>query len=697
MSLTQQQVAAAEAQQWAAARDNASHVRLVAGPGTGKTHAIQKKVLEILKSGARPENIYVISFTRATCAELKDRISKYCGSQGFGEQVEAIHLSTMHSLGLHILRKGNQLNNFPSEPTVLDDWEQTRVYDAEFSSSVLGCTPTRAKKIRQAYDAAWDTLAPEDIDERGITDGEKTFFTAFHSARTRLYSCVLPGEIIFRCVEALKLGALQESQLPNIDYLIVDEYQDLNKCDQKFIKLLCNRGAKLFVAGDDDQSIYTSLRHAHPAGIVHFEDSYPNFAAHDLTDCFRCAPAIVEPALRLIAVNPDRITKQLIPLYGAAAPPVNGILKVWSFTTAEEEAKSVALSCKRLIDAGMKGQESEIVILLSNRKVQLDILTRELSNLGLPFDAPVSKSSEEDVIRAVYCLLRISKSLREKSQNKADREKKLDYPAYRSLLCLLTGVGPTTAKELSNLCINNGANYHELFHREKNPHWLTGRPGAAVDRVRQIVRAIKDWDLSDVLQGRGEEIVTVLRDNIFVGSPSVEEYIVQWLEFSTAFLPEMELAEILEYLSSNSGSDQEIILKLVNERVGNDENGVSAPKQHKIRLLTMHGAKGLSGKVVFIPSASSGIMPSFRDINAVGLLIEKRRLFYVSLTRAKAACIISHATKYTGAPAQAIAQRSTVHLTRSEFLSDMQAVSVNRDEGLTEAEAQEIMGDVMNL
>lgn len=540
-------------------------------------------------------------------------------------------------------------------------------------------------------------MDPRDINERGITEAEKTFFNQFHSTRTRLYSCVLPGEIIYKCVEALEYGALQESQLPVIEHLIVDEYQDLNKCDQKFIKLLCNRGAKLFVAGDDDQSIYATLRHAHPAGIVHFEQSYPEYSSHELTDCFRCTPAIVDPALRLIAWNPDRINKQLIPLYGSAEPPVNGYLTVWSFNTSEDEARAIASSCKQLIEAGMEGQESEIVILISNRKVQLDLLSRELAHLGLPFDAPISKSTEDEAVRAVYCLLRIVKSLKEQEHDKPDREKKLDYPAYRSLLCLLSGVGANTAREISNLCISNSSNYFSLFHRPENPHWLTGRASTAVNKIKQIVNKMREWELTDSLHARGNDIVELLRDDVFSGAGAVEERVAVWSELASKFVPEIQLYELLEYLGAINESDKEVILRLVNERIGVDDSDTSSSRDRKIRLLTMHGAKGLSGKVVFIPSASEGIMPNFRAIDAVGLLIEQRRLFYVSLTRAKAACIISHATKYTGAPAQALIQKSSVRLTRSEFLNQMQVRSVNRDGGFSIEEVERIMEDINNL
>ena len=111
----------------------------------------------------------------------------------------------------------------------------------------------------------------------------------------------------------------------------------------------------------------------------------------------------------------------------------------------------------------------------------------------------------------------------------------------------------------------------------------------------------------------------------------------------------------------------------------------------------MHGAKGLSGKIVFIPSLEQGVLPSFKAINATGLLNEQRRLLYVSLTRAKAACILSHAVRHSGAQARLLQQQSHVTLTRSQFLNEMGFASVSRSGGLTAAERTAVMHDVANL
>jgi len=252
---------------------------------------------------------------------------------------------------------------------------------------------------------------PQHMNQAQITPAEVQGFNAFHAARTNLYSCVLPGEVIYKCVEALQQGALQANQLPQIDHLIVDEYQDLNACDQEFVRLLCANSTVLFVAGDDDQSIYMSLRHADPNGIVQFQTAYPASATHVLTDCFRCAPAILVHASRLIAYNLNRVAKNLTSLYGVALPPVQGQMLVWSFQTAREEAHALAQSCRELISAGMAGREDEILILISNRRVQLDILAQELGNLGLPYDPPrgATLTNEYETIRAIYSLLRIAR------------------------------------------------------------------------------------------------------------------------------------------------------------------------------------------------------------------------------------------------------------------------------------------------
>jgi len=162
--------AAAEAQQWNAAMDGTLRIRLAAGPGTGKSKTIEKRVVWALQQEANPRRIYVISFTRATSHELQRRISRFCELSGYADAATRVRVSTMHSLALTILRQAGLLNQFPTDhPLVLDNWEQEQIHDSEFAS-YAHYRPTRAREIRLAHDAAWQTIPDEPLD-RGCESG----------------------------------------------------------------------------------------------------------------------------------------------------------------------------------------------------------------------------------------------------------------------------------------------------------------------------------------------------------------------------------------------------------------------------------------------------------------------------------------------------------------------------------------------
>ena len=684
MAITPAQRAAAEQRQWAAAQDNSTQTRLVAGPGTGKSKTIEKRVAHVLNAGATPQHVYVISFTVASSKELRGRIAAFCAGQPCAAAAVAINVSTMHSLALRILRSANLLAVlYPHNPSVLDDWERRNIYDLELASA-LGQTPGRAAEIRLAHDAAWQTLNARFINQAAITPPEIQGFNAFHATRTNLYSCVLPGELVFRCVDAIRLGQIQRAQLPTIEHLIVDEFQDLNACDQEFVSQLSANGAVLFVAGDDDQSIY-SFRHADPSGIVDFNVRYPQSSTHVLDECFRCTPNVLASASAMIAVNPGRLPKNIVSLYQTAEPPVIGRTVVWSFPAEQDEAAAVAESCRELINAGMAGREDELIILISDTGLQLGNIGQALGNLGLPYDPPRGEAlTDDEAIRGVYCMLRIAKDLAAAQP---------DYIAHRALLGLLTGVGTTTAKGIADACVGHQQNFHDLFRLAAPPHWLTARQSRAVERVMAIANVTAGWQMTDTLVARTGDITQQLA-TVFTG-PQAQAKLGTWTALVATVPGGMTLDELLSFFGADTDADRRAILDAVNQRLG--AAPAAAPPPKRIRILTMHGAKGLSGKVVFIPSVEQGIMPSFRAIHATGLLIEHRRVFYVSVTRAMAACIISHSASHTGAAAFRLRQQPRVMLPRSQFLNEMGVPSTNRTHGLTPAEANQIVADIANL
>ena len=128
MAFTQQQIDAATAIQSAAAHDTSAQVRLVAGPGTGKSFSIGERVSWLINQGVNPNSIFAVSFTRAATDDLKAGILRYCSTVPAADQ---INVSTLHSLALSILAKGGKLTQYPTSPHVLDDWEQRNIFDEE--------------------------------------------------------------------------------------------------------------------------------------------------------------------------------------------------------------------------------------------------------------------------------------------------------------------------------------------------------------------------------------------------------------------------------------------------------------------------------------------------------------------------------------------------------------------------------------
>ena len=201
---------AVKAQQ-AAAHDPREQVRTIAGPGTGKSFTIEERVCWLLAQGASPRSIAAVSFTRASARDLERRIRDACESQGHDHA--EIRISTLHSLALRALKARGALNAYPVDPRVLDDWELRHIFDDEFGHSAGIGTVKRRAAIRVDFEAFWSTGSPgvpgsQKPPDPPITAQERAKFTAFHGPRTQLYACVLPGEIVQRCVQMMEAGLL---------------------------------------------------------------------------------------------------------------------------------------------------------------------------------------------------------------------------------------------------------------------------------------------------------------------------------------------------------------------------------------------------------------------------------------------------------------------------------------------------------
>lgn len=673
MPITPAQIAAAGAVQHAAAHDEAGQVRLVAGPGTGKSASIEERVCWLLAQGVDPEQVAVVSFTRASAADLRVRVHSYATQPGYGN-IGEVPVTTLHSLALRVLRIAGHLNAYPTPPLVLDDWETENIFDEEFGH-VHNHGRRRRRHIREEHEAYWSTgvWAPPNYlpPEPPISPAERATFDGFVSPRTQTYACVLPGQIIRLCVAEMEAGLLNAVDLLGLRHLIVDEFQDLNPNDLKFVDHIIQQGATVFVAGDDDQSLY-SFRHASPAGIQQFHVTYAGSAQHQLNDCFRCTPSVLAAAATLIAAHPGpgRIPKAPVSLYAASTPPVQGAMFRWRFQWARHEARAIAASCRDLIAAGMSPRE--IIILLSNQRDLMQPLLEEMTNAGVAVEHP----REEGFIdtktgRLVLALTRIVCN-----EN--------DYISHRAVLCLRRGVGIVRCVAVFDAVVGANQNFRDMFYDALPAGVFAGAALTAINHARTTCATIAAWEPEDTLAMRSEEIAQIVEAHYDAAQADA------WRAVTATLRPEMTIQELRDYLWAESDLQQAAVLEGVLQRIGEEvpEAGVLPPR---VRIMTMHSAKGLSARVVFIPGLEDEILPGPWRQPYAGLVLEAARLLYVSITRARAACIVSFADRRT------INGKPQTH-TRSRFAPNLGgAWTAGPAGGLSAAEVGQIITDCGNM
>ena len=503
-----------------------------------------------------------------------------------------------------------------------------------------------------------------------ITAIERDTFAAFHGPRAQTYCCVLPGELVRRCAETTAAGLLDPAGLLGIRHIVVDEYQDLNQSDIDFIEALISRGVVAFVAGDDDQSIY-SFRYAAPTGIQLFPNWHPGTGNHVLAECFRCASEIVRAGNQLIGhfAMPARIPKQLVSMHAGANPPEAGIVHRWQFQRDWDETQAIADSCRDLIASGMPA--SELLVLVSNKRVQIPSLVQALTNANVPFDAPRAESFlDEDAGRFVLAALRII----------CDSD---DYVAHRVLLGSLPQVGAGTCNSVADSVLNAALRYRDIFYIPLPPQFLRGIALRAVNRARAICAQLAGWLEADTLAQRNGDLLAVLTQTF--GAEAAD----QWGAFSAQMPPDTTMEELRDYVWADNDEQQAKILERVYMRL-NLQMPPNGFLPQRVRIMTMHGAKGLSATVVFIPGLEESILPgNFRQPYA-GLVLEAARLLYVSITRARGVCVLSYARErfMYGRPFQQVP---------SHFLAHTGGAFNARQNGLSADEIQCVIACRANL
>lgn len=272
------------------AADSRSPLHVLAGPGTGKTYALMRRIARLLETGTAPEKILAVTFTRTAARDLKEQL------EGLGiSGTDRVRASTLHSLCYSILQHQVAFKATGRVPRPLLSYEQAQLVN-DLADQFGG--KTHVKELLEAYEAAWARLQCDPVGPP-LGPADQAFEAALKDWLI-YHRSILIGELVPLTLTYLRQNPVLNI-LPEFAHVLVDEYQDLNRADQELVVEFA-RPATIIVSGDDNQSIY-SFRYANPEGIRTFPDECPGTTRYIIEECRRCPSNIVQMSNALIRHN----------------------------------------------------------------------------------------------------------------------------------------------------------------------------------------------------------------------------------------------------------------------------------------------------------------------------------------------------------------------------------------------------------
>lgn len=266
-----------------------ANVATVAGPGTGKTRTLLHKALQLLEEEiARPDDMRIVNFTNAGVFDLRRKMVADAEYASLDPRMA----TTFHSLALRILLSANA-PTVPSPLVVLDDWEERTFVDQLAKMQLNLDNVRRARRMREDYNSRW-CIASESVDE-WLGDGSRRQYEAVYNLAKDLLAFTTRGELTFLWWRFLRSqpGSSHRDLEFQWSHLLVDEYQDLNECEQDILELLARSGVSVFAVGDPNQSIYETMRHAHPDLCWSFAERVSPGELFVLDQSYRCPSAVL--------------------------------------------------------------------------------------------------------------------------------------------------------------------------------------------------------------------------------------------------------------------------------------------------------------------------------------------------------------------------------------------------------------------
>ena len=587
-------------------------VLILAGAGSGKTRVLTHRIAYLMdEKGVNPWNILAITFTNKAAQEMRERVDKLVG---FGS--ESIWVSTFHSACVRILRRHIDNLGYDTNFTIYDtDDQKSLMKDVCRKMNIDTKIYKERSLLAQISHAKDELLTPDDMEMKAAGDyNMKKVASVYreYQAALRKNNALDFDDLIVKTVELFeKCGAVLEYYQERFKYIMVDEYQDTNTAQFKFISLLAQRYQNLCVVGDDDQSIY-KFRGANIGNILGFEHVFPDARVIRLEQNYRSTKNILNAANQVIANNTERKAKTLW-----TENEEGSKVHFRQFLNAYEEAEYVAWEIGKLKRNGLGNYRDCAILYRTNAQSRIFEEKFIAANIPYKLVGGVNFYARKE-IKDLLCYLKTINNARD------------DLAVQRIINVPKRGIGATTLGRVQDYADNMGISLYEALRvAEEVPS--IGRSLSKIDGFVTFIQMLKSK--ADVM--------------------TVEEILQEVID-STGYVAELE-AEDTEESRARIEIIDELISKTVAYQEAMEEQNQSAtlsgfleevalvadidtvdPDQDYVLLMTLHSAKGLEFPKVFMVGMEDGIFPSHMTISYGddGEMEEERRLCYVGITRA---------------------------------------------------------------
>ena len=578
---------------------------VLAGPGSGKTLTIAKRIeYLIMKHKVRPEEILVITFTKYAAWEMKNRTRSICGPSSY-----AVTFGTFHGIYYGILKWAYRLN----QSNLLSDEEKYRILREILPGIDWDQEPEADEEKDYLQELAIEIGNVKnncmDIEEyepvKYTTEKFRTLYRTYEETKKK-YRKIDFEDMLIQCRDLfMKRPDILKKWQEKFQYILVDEFQDVNQAQYDVVRMLAAPQDNLFVVGDDDQSVY-GFRGAKPGIMKEFMKDYPKARQILLDVNYRSSGYIVKGALRVIGNNKIRFEKKI-----EAFRKPDETVHVQEVKDPVQEAEYVLERIREYREKGVSYTEMAVLY-------RTNVDARAMSELMTEYQIPFVMKEHLNNIYEHFIALDMISYLR-LSQGEYDRKYFLQ-------------IANRPNRYLTRESMKTGnVSYESLRRYYRDKDWM-------VDRIDQL-----EWDMKMICDKTPYAAIQYIRKRM-----GYDEFLKEYAAYRK--ISSEDLFAVLEEIWQNSkgyGTIKEWFEhiesygKMLKEQ--NKKNG----EKEGVNLMTMHAAKGLEFDTVFVIEANEGSCP-YKKATTDEEIEEERRLFYVAMTRAKRKLVISYVKEKNG-------------------------------------------------